>query len=502
MNAEAFLADVLEHPDDDTPRLVYADWLEDHGQAERAEFIRTQCQLAQVDEFDDRRPELLWRQTELFRLHGVAWSKPLLKFTKRVEFVRGFIGRMTLTGAKFLKSAGDVFARTPLREVRLLQADARTVDELEIVDELAACEALARLRALDLHSCRLGAARTVTLMGSPFLAGLEELNLGHVHCRLGGARAVCAAEQLGGLRTLYLNNNDLADDVVPLLAGSRPLRQLTRLSLAHNRLSAAGVEALTRIEHLSGLVDLDLSENVLGDEGAISLAGSDRWQNLRRLSLGGTAIGRDGARALAGSPHLAGLRNLELEGLQGSDGLGDLAAAPHLTNLRALDLLHWPMVDDDDVRAFVESPLLPRLRMLRMPRMSLEGARLLLRSPASAGLWHLSFAACRLGPELGDEIAAATHLTQLTNLDLRHCGLQSAGLTALVQAPHLARLVNLGVAYNGITEPGYQALLHSPHLHRLRRIVITGNPSDPAPATWQGLQERFGEDCCDTRFWR
>ena len=26
---EAFLADILEHPDDDAPRLVYADWLEE-----------------------------------------------------------------------------------------------------------------------------------------------------------------------------------------------------------------------------------------------------------------------------------------------------------------------------------------------------------------------------------------------------------------------------------------------------------------------------------------
>jgi hypothetical protein len=27
---DALLADILEHPDDDTPRLVYADWLDDH----------------------------------------------------------------------------------------------------------------------------------------------------------------------------------------------------------------------------------------------------------------------------------------------------------------------------------------------------------------------------------------------------------------------------------------------------------------------------------------
>lgn len=36
---------IIEHPDDDVSRLVYADWLEEHHQAERAEFIRVQIEL-------------------------------------------------------------------------------------------------------------------------------------------------------------------------------------------------------------------------------------------------------------------------------------------------------------------------------------------------------------------------------------------------------------------------------------------------------------------------
>jgi uncharacterized protein (TIGR02996 family) len=42
----AFLADIIAHPADDAPRLIYADWLEDNGEEERAEFIRVQCELA------------------------------------------------------------------------------------------------------------------------------------------------------------------------------------------------------------------------------------------------------------------------------------------------------------------------------------------------------------------------------------------------------------------------------------------------------------------------
>ncbi len=46
---ESFLQDISAHPEDDTPRLIYADWLEDNGDAQRAEFIRVQVELAQSE---------------------------------------------------------------------------------------------------------------------------------------------------------------------------------------------------------------------------------------------------------------------------------------------------------------------------------------------------------------------------------------------------------------------------------------------------------------------
>ena len=54
----AFLQAVLADPEDDAPRLIYADWLDEQGEGERAEFIRVQCALARMDEDDERRPEL------------------------------------------------------------------------------------------------------------------------------------------------------------------------------------------------------------------------------------------------------------------------------------------------------------------------------------------------------------------------------------------------------------------------------------------------------------
>jgi uncharacterized protein (TIGR02996 family) len=45
---DAFLQAILESSDDDTPRLAYADWLEEHGDPDRAEFIHMQGLLARL----------------------------------------------------------------------------------------------------------------------------------------------------------------------------------------------------------------------------------------------------------------------------------------------------------------------------------------------------------------------------------------------------------------------------------------------------------------------
>jgi uncharacterized protein (TIGR02996 family) len=45
----AFLAAACAEPWDDTPRLVLADWFDENGQPDRAEFIRTSCELGALE---------------------------------------------------------------------------------------------------------------------------------------------------------------------------------------------------------------------------------------------------------------------------------------------------------------------------------------------------------------------------------------------------------------------------------------------------------------------
>lgn len=47
---EAFMRSIIADPSNDMPRLVFADWLEEHDEPERAEFIRCQIELAKMTE--------------------------------------------------------------------------------------------------------------------------------------------------------------------------------------------------------------------------------------------------------------------------------------------------------------------------------------------------------------------------------------------------------------------------------------------------------------------
>src|SRR4051794_32461983 len=92
----AFLQAIAEAPDDDAPRLVFADWLQDEGDADRAEFVRAQCALARIAADDPRRPELCRREDELLAAHREEWLAADLPAWARpgAEFRRGFVAHV------------------------------------------------------------------------------------------------------------------------------------------------------------------------------------------------------------------------------------------------------------------------------------------------------------------------------------------------------------------------------------------------------------------------
>src|SRR6266536_1271010 len=197
---DAFLADILEHPDDDTPRLVYADWLDDHGQAERAEFIRAQCRLERMAEDNPRRPGLEDRVAELERVWGPQWARPFCREAKMWSFRRGFVAEIWLSATRFLAAAGRLFRRSPVRTIHLSNCG-RDLGQLLI---------------------------------SPFLRRLSSLDLSFNHQGDTSARELAACPALQNLTTLDLSHNDIGDEGVEELATGPHLPNLESLDVSFN----------------------------------------------------------------------------------------------------------------------------------------------------------------------------------------------------------------------------------------------------------------------------
>ncbi len=103
--ADAFLDAIVDNPDDDTPRLVYADWLQEHGQENYAQFIRLQCAAAREKPWSDE-ANRLWEEigrvwTKLDQEWLPATRDEALWYTNQeglldaVHFERGFFRRST-----------------------------------------------------------------------------------------------------------------------------------------------------------------------------------------------------------------------------------------------------------------------------------------------------------------------------------------------------------------------------------------------------------------------
>jgi uncharacterized protein (TIGR02996 family) len=79
----AFYQAIRDEPDDEAPRLAYADWLEEHGQAGRAEWIRASYALGRVHHDNTQFGPLLDRIREAFRRCRPPWWSEITGVTQR-----------------------------------------------------------------------------------------------------------------------------------------------------------------------------------------------------------------------------------------------------------------------------------------------------------------------------------------------------------------------------------------------------------------------------------
>jgi uncharacterized protein (TIGR02996 family) len=235
----ALLRAVVENPDDDGVRLVYADWLDEQGDPERAEFIRVQVRLAGSSAGARGRAADERRERELLAAHADEWLKPFRKWLRepwghllprrpRWQFRRGFLERVTLSVETFRKHGERLLDAAPIREAWFPDCEG---DDLA---ELGGVETLRRLTALDLAGSNYTDG-TDEFLYSEHLAGLRRLDF---YCYvedegMGGAvwGPLVSSETLAGLEELLLTAHPMDADTFAYLDRHFALPGLRKLGL-------------------------------------------------------------------------------------------------------------------------------------------------------------------------------------------------------------------------------------------------------------------------------
>lgn len=319
------LTEILAAPDDDGPRLVYADWLTERGDP-RGELIQVQCALAAGGLDDATRAALVLRERELLETHGRDWLLDMLgTMAEGIDIVgsaerpqlgsgaswhhrgavavfrRGFVEALKIPLARF--GSADL---GPLRCLVLTHASGRD-DEQRIAGlvELPCLEALAfrasqlgqvgalalassgivrSVRALSLTSAWLDDAAAAALVAGGF-SSLEELDLGGNMLRTRFAEALASAPWLSSLRALGLEGSYLGDEAAATIARATGWRVLRELRVDTCSLGDAGIASIASSARMSTLTHLSLSWNKLRDEGVRALAMTRMLRAIEQLDV-------------------------------------------------------------------------------------------------------------------------------------------------------------------------------------------------------------------------
>jgi uncharacterized protein (TIGR02996 family) len=447
---QALLDALREEPDNQTLRLIYADWLEDNGDSDRAEYIR----LCLHDSAEQDR-----HRARLFRRHRKTWGQGMPARVAACLAERGLIQELDITAAAFLK-AGPALCGEPLARLRLTAAEGR-------IGKVLACPALAGVRELTLAGCPLADEDVQALADSPRLARLHTLRL--TYCGISAERTAVLAgsPHLGNLRTLDLSHYDRRD--------SDPNNAPNRNRLPHGPL------------------------NQIGDEGLAAIAASPHLGRLETLIVANNWIYRAGAGQLWSTTRLGALHRLDISyNYLHADGVRDLAASPLMKRLTHLEI-HANEVGTEGVRALADSPRSRRLKLLDVsgatlysggPLLTNEAAEALAGSPHLAGLEHLMLACNRITGQ-GAAALAKGKLKSLRTLVLSGNRLGALGARSLASSDLLARLERLDLAGCRIPESGALALARLKTAGERLEIDLENNPIGEEAA--EALRRRFGE---------
>ena len=240
MSAEirAFLSAIAAAPEDDLPRLVFADWLDENGRPERAEFIRVEVQIARTTPGAPDRGKLFERRDALLKAHKKEWFALFDGKAEEYKSERGFVTAVRTGPEQFLAHADMWFGTQPITELGLTNVwSGSTTDRKCHAKEIFTSPHLGQLRVLDLHDAGVNAAGMYWMSQNPAITELQELNLRWNRIANEGARTIATIPALAKLKTLDLRSCSITDPGGRAIAKSPHLGDLRELMLSHNYLS-------------------------------------------------------------------------------------------------------------------------------------------------------------------------------------------------------------------------------------------------------------------------
>jgi len=273
----ALLDAVKDNPDDDTPRLALADWLDEQGDpldAERAKFIREdiaarhpdpnarrsaeELRVARLNYFSaspQERMSIEARQAETGE-RATRWLGRIAATAYDVNFYRG-LPTLTVPPKWFLRPEVTPLISTEafafVQFVHVAEVTGPSVEQMVAVPEFRHVPGV-RFDPLG----PLGTNHAAKFFASPNLTGLRRVDFYRVNPGASGVQA---------------------------LANNPALARLRELSLVRNKLVDKAVITLAESVCLANLRSLDLRENAIGDKSAEALAASSAYPNLRELDL-------------------------------------------------------------------------------------------------------------------------------------------------------------------------------------------------------------------------
>lgn len=200
LNIEALMA-VVAQPDEDIPRLNYAQWCLQQAEeavVQQGDYIEAALTYVALDPGASVRvkTQLLSRIRKLERTYGSVWGSWHRMGVEDHSFHRGFVECITTTARHFIDNGEALLARAPIRHLVLTQVT-------DVIDELFACPQLSTIRSLDLKQCQLNSKDIEYIASSQYLPELRWLSLANNQIDVVGAEILAQSEGLTALN--YVN---------------------------------------------------------------------------------------------------------------------------------------------------------------------------------------------------------------------------------------------------------------------------------------------------------